>query len=67
MELESRMEEALGTRVNIQPERKGHHRNRYYSDDDLERLIEKIEETKGMFHVKHPFNTHQLFHVKQLV
>lgn len=44
MELESRMEEALGTRVNIQPgKRKGIIGIEYYSDDDLERLIEKIE------------------------
>jgi ParB family chromosome partitioning protein len=43
LELESRMEEALGTRVNIQPgKRKGIIGIEYYSDDDLERLIEKI-------------------------
>lgn len=44
LEIESRMEETLGTKVNIQPgKRKGVIGIEYYSNNDLERIIEMIE------------------------
>lgn len=43
MELEMNLEEALGTRVQINPgKKKGIIEIEYYSDDDLERILEKV-------------------------
>ena len=43
MELESRMEESLGTKVTIQQgKKKGVIEIEYYGNDDLERIIKKI-------------------------